>query len=108
MQYNAWLAHKVHWIRLNPESCYIGLMTNMNSENFTNNKPNATIDAATISNYLEGEGTTKDYVMMEGAIAELADRRHFKNLTFPLAIPLTLYFNSANPPPPPPVQKKDQ
>lgn len=108
MQYNAWLAHKVRWIRLNPESCYPGQMTTMNSENFTNNKPNASIDASTIANYLEGEGTTKDYVIVEGAIAELADRRRAKNLSFPLMMPLTLYYNSANPPPAPPVPKKDQ
>lgn len=108
MQYNAWLAHKVHWIRLNPESSYLAQITTMNHENFTNNKPNASIDASTISNYLEGEGTTKDYVMMDAAIAELADRRRAKNLTFPLPIPLTLYYNSANPPPPPPILKKDQ
>ncbi len=108
MQYNAWLAHKVHWLRMNPESSYLAQITNMNHENFTNNKPNASIDASTISNYLEGEGTTKDYVMMDAAVAELADRRRAKNLTFPLPIPLTLYYNSANPPPPPPVLKKDQ
>jgi hypothetical protein len=108
MQYNAWLAHKVHWVRLNPESCYPALMTIMNSENFTNNKPNATIDASTIANYLEGEGTTKDYVLVEAAIAELADRRRAKNLSFPLLMPLTVYYNSANPPPPPPVPKKEQ
>ena len=84
------------------------MITGLNFENFTNNKPNATIDAATIANYLEGEGTTKDYVMVDAAIAELADRRRAKNLTFPLTIPLTLYYNSANPPPPPPVPKKEQ
>ncbi len=108
MQYNAWLAHKVHWIRLNPESSYLAQITNMNHENFTNNKPNASIDASTISNYLEGEGRTKDYVLMDATVAELADRRRAKSLTFPLPIPLTLYYNSANPPPPPPVPKKEQ
>lgn len=106
MQYNAWLAHKVKWIRLNPESCYLALITGMNHENFTNNKPNASIDASTIGNYLEGEGTTKDYVMVYAACAELADRRRAKNLAFPLPLPLTMYFNSANPPPLPPVKKE--
>ncbi len=108
MQYNAWLAHKVHWVRINPESSYLAAVTGMNIENFTNNKPNASIDAATIANYLEAEGTTKDYVMMDAAIAELADRRRAKNLGSPLPAVLTPYFNSANPPPPPVPPKGEQ
>ncbi len=108
MQYNAWIAHKIKWVRMNPENAYLAAITGMNIENFTNNKPNGHIDAATISNYLEAEGTTKDYVMMDAAIAELADRRRAKNLSSPLPGVLTPYFNSANPPPPPLPPKGEQ
>jgi hypothetical protein len=108
MQYNAWLAHKAHWVRMNPEASYLAMITGMNIENFTNNRPNAPIDASSIANYLEQEGTTKDYVFMDAAIAELADRRRAKSATFPLPIPITTYYNRLNPPPPPVVPKTQE
>jgi hypothetical protein len=101
LQYNAWLANKAHWVRLNPEPIYVACIANLHVGNFTYNKPNSPIDAATITTFLEPEGLTKDYVFMEAAIAELADRRRAKNLKSPLETMLTLYYNSANPPPPP-------
>jgi hypothetical protein len=97
LQYNAWLANKAHWVRLNPDPVYPGAIAQMHSGNFTYNKPNAPIDASTIVDYLETEGTTKDYVLMEATIAELADRVRVKNLKGPLVMPFTKYYNSANP-----------
>ncbi|HEY9677340.1 MAG TPA: hypothetical protein V6C76_05000 [Drouetiella sp.] len=108
MQYNSWLLNKAHWVKINPEGCYLAQITGLNFENFSNNRPNASIDASMIATYLEQEGTTKDYVMAEGAVAELADRRRSKISSFPLPAPITLYYNRLNPPPPPPPPKKEE
>jgi hypothetical protein len=104
LQYNAWLSNKVRWLRLNPDYFYMAAASNMNKGNFKNNPPRSSIDASEIAIYLENEGVTPDYVFMEGAIAELADRKRTKNLRAVLTDVICPYTNPAFPLPPP--QKK--
>lgn len=100
--YNAFLADKVHWLRLNPDPIYVGTLAAMNQGNFANNKPNMPIDASSILTYLEPEALIPDYLFMDSAIAELADRCKTKSLTESLEAPLVPYSNGAAPPPKPP------
>ncbi len=93
LQYNAWLENGVHWVRLNPEPIYLSQISNMGNRNFVYNKPNDPIDASSIADHLEPEGVLKDYVFMEAAIAELADRKRNNNLKSPLDAPLVNYSN---------------
>jgi hypothetical protein len=93
--YNALLANKVHWLRLNPEPHYVGVLADMNPNNFVNNKPNSSIDSSQINDYLEREGMLPDYVFMEAAIAELSDRVRAHNLAPTLPAPLVKYSNGA-------------
>jgi hypothetical protein len=99
LQYNAWLENGAHWVRLNPEPIYPGQIANMSVRNFVNNKPNGPIDAVAIADHLEPEGTLKDYVFIEAAIAELADRKRSNNLTSPLDTPIVTYTNGLPVPP---------
>ncbi len=80
LSYNLWLASKPKWLRLNPDPKYVGFIADMNSGNFTENKPDASIDASAIETHLEPEGFIPDYKYMEAAIAELADRIKKDNL----------------------------
>ncbi len=102
LQYNAWLSNKARWLRLNPDFYYMAAASNMNKGNFKNNPPRSPIDASEIALYLENEGVTPDYVLMEGAISELADRKRTKNLRGTIADVICPYTNPAFPIPPPP------
>ena len=77
--YNAFLADKAHWVRLNPDAAYVGFMATMNGGNFSNNKPNAPIDASSIADQLEPEGMVPEYLYMDAACSELADRTKSKD-----------------------------
>ena len=99
MQYNSWLENGAHWVRLNPEPIYLGQMANMNVRNFVSNKPNEPIDASAIADHLEPEGMLKDYVFIDAAIAELADRKRANNLNSPLDAPIITYTNGLPIPP---------
>lgn len=95
LQYNAWLANKLKWVRLNPDPVYVSCVADMNARNFVNNQPNSSIDASDIDQYLEPEGLIPDYTFMDAAIAELADRlRSGKQLSL-LSCPIFKYTNSA-------------
>jgi hypothetical protein len=107
LQYNAWLSNKARWLRLNPDYFYMAAASNMNKGNFKNNPPRSSIDASEIAIYLENEGVTPDYVFMEGAIAELADRKRTKNLKAVLTDVICPYTNPAFPLPPPPKKTAD-
>jgi hypothetical protein len=72
--YNLFLNHKVRFLRLNPDPNYMVAIGGMNAINFVNNKPNAAIDSDSIVGQLESEGLLPDYVYIEAAVAELADR----------------------------------
>jgi len=72
--YNSFLGHKVRFLRLNPDPNYMVAVGGMNHINFANNKPNAAIDSDSIMEQLESEGLLPDYVYIEAAVAELADR----------------------------------
>ncbi|HEY9715448.1 MAG TPA: hypothetical protein V6C72_18385 [Chroococcales cyanobacterium] len=98
--YNAFLSNKLHWLRMNPEATYVSAIAQMHAANFINNKPNESLDASTIADFMEPEGVTKDYVFMEAAVAELCDRRRSKNLKSPLEQVIYTYTNSKAKPPP--------
>jgi hypothetical protein len=104
LNYNAWLADKVRFVRLNPDPVYVGTVATMNRGTFVDNKPNASIDASTIEEFLEPEGLIPDYVYVEAAAAELADRKKTNNLAETLTEPLVTYWNGALAPP---AQKAD-
>ncbi|MDZ4832437.1 MAG: hypothetical protein SGJ27_01420 [Candidatus Melainabacteria bacterium] len=91
--YNLWLASKPKWVRLNPDPNYVGFIADMNVGNFVENKPDASIDAATIESHLEPEGFIPDYKYMEAAISELADRTKKNNLKPKLTTVLVEYQN---------------
>lgn len=97
--YNAFLADKAHWVRLNPDPLYIAHMATMNPLNFANNKPNAPIDASAIADQLEPEGLVPDYLFMDAAVAELADRSRTKDPTESLAAVLVNYQYGGGPMP---------
>lgn len=94
LSYNLWLSGKPKWLRLNPDPKYVGFIADMNSGNFVDNKPDASIDASTIEAHLEPEGFIPDYKYMEAAIAELADRVKKDNLK-PLENVLVEYQNES-------------
>jgi hypothetical protein len=99
LNYNNWLANRMKFVRLNPDSVYIGAIGGMNAGNFIDNKPNSSVDAHEIDKHLEPEGLVPDYVFMEAAISELADRKRANNLSHEgLPAPLVNYSNGAEPP----------
>lgn len=100
LAYNAWLANKVGWLRLNPDPSYIAFMAFMNRGNFKNNAPMTSIDSSQIADSLEPEGLVPDYVYMEAIAAELADRKRTKNLRSNISAILCPYDNGLHPPPP--------
>jgi len=91
LNYNVWLTSKVRFVRLNPDPHYVGVISGMNSANFTDNKPNASVDAAEVDAHLEPEGLIPDYVFVQSAIAELADRKRANNVISVLIAPLVNY-----------------
>jgi hypothetical protein len=91
LNYNGWLEHKVKFVRLNPDPQYVGAIAEMNAANFTDNKPGASIDADELDLALEPEGLVPDYVYVDAAIAELADRKKTGNLAATLAAPIVTY-----------------
>jgi hypothetical protein len=91
LNYNAWLTHKIKFVRLNPDPNYVSAIAGMNAVNFTDNKPGTEIDAAELDAHLEPEGYIPDYVFVEAAIAELSDRKKTGNLTPYLVAPLVAY-----------------
>ncbi len=95
LNYNGWLANRLGFVRLNPDPAYVGAIANMNGRNFIDNKPNCSIDASSIEEFLEPEGLVPDYVFMEAAIAELCDRKRARNLKESLGAPLVNYENGA-------------
>jgi hypothetical protein len=98
LNYNGWLANRMKFVRLNPEPLYVGGVANMNGYNFKDNKPNASIDATEIEDYLEPEGILPHYVYIEAAAAELSDRLKLKNYKETMSAPLVIYANGALPP----------
>lgn len=100
LQYNDWATSGVKWVRLNPDPLYVSQVVGMNARNFPNNVPNESIDASDIESYLEPEGMVPDFIYMDAAIAEMADRKKQNKINAaPLAAPLTSYNNGAAPPP---------
>lgn len=103
LQYNTWLTSGAKWTRLNPDPVYVGQVAGMNARNFTANVPNESLDASDIDKFLEPEGLVPDFVYMDAAIAEMADRKKQNNFTAAtLAAPLTSYNNGAAQKTPPP------
>lgn len=94
LNYNAWLAHKIKFVRLNPDPNYVSALAGMSTHNFSDNKPGASIEADALENHLEPEGYVPDYLFVNAAVAELADRKRTNNLTATLAAPIVSY--SAN------------
>jgi hypothetical protein len=72
--YNLFLQNKVRFLRLNPDPNYMMAVGGMNVINFVNNKANGSIDSDSIMSQMEPEGLVPDYVYIEAAVAELADR----------------------------------
>jgi hypothetical protein len=95
LNYNGWLANKQKFVRLNPDPVYVGAAADMNPRNFVDNKPNSSVDASTIDEYLEPEGLIPDYVYIEAAAAELADRKKKGNFQETLSQPIFSYSNGA-------------
>jgi len=95
LNYNAWLADKVRFVRLNPDPVYVSKIAAMGAGTFVDNKPNASIDSSTIEEFLEPEGLLPDYVYIEAAAAELADRQRANNVSDSLTEPLVTYSNGA-------------
>ncbi len=93
LNYNLWHASKPKWLRLNPDPVYVGHVADMNAMNFVNNRPNAPIDNSTIEAHLEPEGFIPDYIYMQAAIAELADRAKKDYLKTPITTVLYNYMN---------------
>lgn len=98
MLYNTILENKPKFVRLNPSSVYVGIVSYMKPSTFAENKPNFSIDADTIDQHLEPEGLLPDYVYMDAAIAELADRFYTSKWAKILEAPLVNYANGAKPP----------
>lgn len=103
MQYNGWIASGAKWTRLNPDPVYVGQAAGMNARNFPSNTPNSSIDASAIEQHLEPEGIVPDFIYMDAAISEMADRKKQNNYTTTTLIqPLVTHNYGATPPPPPP------
>ncbi|HEY9717699.1 MAG TPA: hypothetical protein V6C69_09535 [Trichormus sp.] len=97
--YNAFLADKCDWVRLNPDPLYVGQAATMNIRNFVNNKPNAPVDASAIVEQLEPEGLVPDFLYMDATVSELADRVQKKKETVTLDAVLVDYKYGAGPMP---------
>lgn len=97
LNYNGWLSNRLKFVRLNPDPAYVAAVSGMNSGNFRNNKPNSSVDASDINEYLEPEGLVPDYVYIESAIAEMSDRKKSNNYKRTLEAPIVMYFNGALP-----------
>jgi hypothetical protein len=97
--YNAFLADKCDWVRLNPDPLYVGQAATMNFRNFVNNKPNAPVDASAIVEQLEPEGLVPDFLYMDATVSELADRVQKKKETATLEAVLVDYKYGAGPMP---------
>ena len=95
LHYNTWIGSKAPWVRLNPDPKYVGFVADMNPTNFVYNAPNATIDAHIIRKHLEQEGFIPDYIFVQAAICELADRVQTGNRDAQLATVLNDYMNEA-------------
>lgn len=95
LHYNLWLASKVNWVRLNPAKVYVGFTSDMNPDNFVNNKANEPIEASNIKDFLEPEGFISDSMYMRAAISELADRVRNNDFSCPLEGVLENYLNEA-------------
>ena len=93
--YNLFLSHHARFLRLNPDPNYIMAIGGMNVLNFSNNKANGSIDSDSILSQLEPEGLLPDYIYMEAAIAELADRTKGKILKSTLNGVIVNYTNGA-------------
>jgi hypothetical protein len=91
LNYNSWLANKIKFVRLNPDPIYIGTAAGMNSRNFSDNKPGASVDADDVDALLEPEGLVPDYLFIDAAVAELADRKRTGNLKPELTEPIVSY-----------------
>ena len=91
LNYNAWLTNKVKFVRLNPDPYYIGAAAEMNSANFSDNKPGASVDADALDSALEPEGLIPDYLFVDAAVAELSDRKKTGNLAATLTAPIVAY-----------------
>lgn len=95
LQYNAWLDNRAKFLRLNPDPSYVAAASEMRAGSFVDNAPNATIDSDSIDQHLEPEGLIPDYVFMEAAAAELADRAYTGKGGVALTAPLVNYSNGA-------------
>lgn len=93
LNYNAWLSNKVKFVRLNPDPVYVGAVALMNFRIFAESKPNVSIEADDIGQYLEPEGLIPDFLFVDAGAAELADRKETKNMTETLDVPLVQYWN---------------
>lgn len=91
LNYNSWLANKMRFVRLNPDPNYVGAISGMNAANFADNKPGTSVDADELDAHLEPEGLIPDYVFVQAAVAELADRKRANNVTSVLVAPLVSY-----------------
>lgn len=91
LNYNAWLTNKMKFVRLNADPSYVGAVSGMNAANFADNKPGASVDAAELDAHLEPEGLVPDYLYVNAAVAELADRKRSNNVTAILVAPLVSY-----------------
>jgi hypothetical protein len=91
LNYNGWLANRMRFVRLNPDPVYVGYIAQMHKGNFVDNKPNESVDASTMIDFLEPEGLVPDYLYMDAAACELADRKRSKNLAVVLEEPLLYY-----------------
>lgn len=93
--YNAMLESKPKFLRLNPSSVYVGHVGHMKSSTFVENRPNSSIEADKIDQYLEPEGLLPDYAYMEAAACELADRVETGKWNKVLQAPLNTFTNGA-------------
>ncbi len=93
LNYNSWLEAKAHWVRLNPDPKYVGFVGDMNPLTFVENKPNSSIDSHIIRKHLEPEGLLPDFVFVQAAAAELADRFKESNHKDSLSTVLNDYMN---------------
>ncbi|MBX9690498.1 MAG: hypothetical protein K2X27_27530 [Candidatus Obscuribacterales bacterium] len=98
MLYNTLLENKPKFVRLNPSSVYVGAVSYMKPSTFRENRPNSSLNADAIDLHLEPEGLVPDYVYMEAAVAELADRVRVGKWNKVLETPLVNYSNGAKPP----------
>jgi hypothetical protein len=101
MLYNTFLAAKPKFVRLNPSSAYVGTISFMKAATFAENRPNTSVEADLIDQYLEPQGLLPVYAYMDAAVSELSDRVYTNKWTKMLEAPLINYSNGAKPPEPP-------